>query len=59
MAHMNRSLRSEIETVFLLADPANTYISSSLIKWVCGMGGDISAHVPALVAERLRQKLRS
>lgn len=59
MAHMNRSLRPEIETVFLLSDPANTYVSSSLIKWVCGMGGDIAPHVPAAVAERLRQKLRS
>jgi len=57
MAYMNRSLQPEIETVFLLADPAHTYVSSSLIKWVCGMGGDISAHVPAPVAERLRQRL--
>ena len=59
MAHMNHSLRPDIETVFLLSDPANTYVSSSLIKWVCGMGGDISAHVPASVVEQLRQKLRS
>ena len=57
MATMNRSLRPEIETMFLLASPAHAYLSSSLIKWVCGMGGDISAHVPAAVAQRLQQRL--
>jgi pantetheine-phosphate adenylyltransferase len=57
MAYMNRSLRPEIETVFLLASPAYTYVSSSLIKWVCGMGGDITAHVPAAVAQKLKQRL--
>jgi pantetheine-phosphate adenylyltransferase len=57
MAYMNRSLQPDIETLFMLANPANTYVSSSLIKWVCSMGGDISAHVPAPVAERLRQRL--
>lgn len=57
MAAMNHSLRPEIEMMFLLASPAYTYVSSSLIKWVCGMGGDISAHVPAVVSQRLREKL--
>ncbi|MEN6301711.1 MAG: pantetheine-phosphate adenylyltransferase [Armatimonadia bacterium] len=57
MAYMNRSLRPEIETMFLLAHPDYTYVSSSLIKWVCGMGGDISAHVPELVAKRLAERL--
>lgn len=57
MTYMNRSLRPEIETIFLLANPAVTYVSSSLIKWVCGMGGDISPHVPPLVARKLRERL--
>jgi pantetheine-phosphate adenylyltransferase len=57
MATMNHSLRPEIETVFLLSSPEYTYISSSLIRWVCGMGGDISAQVPAAVAQRLKERL--
>jgi pantetheine-phosphate adenylyltransferase len=57
MAYMNRSLQPGVETMFMLANPAYTYVSSSLIKWVCSMGGDISAHVPAAVAARLRSRL--
>lgn len=57
MTYMNRSLRPDIETMFMLSSPECTYISSSLIKWVCGMGGDIEAHVPAVVARKLRERL--
>jgi len=57
MTYMNRSLRPEIETVFMLSSPECTYISSSLIKWVCSMGGEIEAQVPAAVAQRLRERL--
>lgn len=57
MTYMNRSLRPELETVFLLASPECTYLSSSLIKWVCSMGGDIDAHVPTVVAHKLRERL--
>jgi pantetheine-phosphate adenylyltransferase len=59
MAYMNRSLQPDIETVFLLASPDCTYVSSSLIKWVCGMGGDIEAHVPQLVARKLQERLNT
>jgi pantetheine-phosphate adenylyltransferase len=57
MAYMNRSLQPEIETIFLLASPDYTYVSSSLIKWVCEMGGDISSHVPAVVVPHLARRL--
>lgn len=57
MAYMNHSLQPDVETMFMLSSPACAHISSSLIKWVCSMGGDISAHVPAEVARRLREKL--
>ena len=57
MAYMNRSLQPDIETVFLLSSPDYTYVSSSLIKWFCGMGGDVSGHVPPLVARKLQEKL--
>jgi pantetheine-phosphate adenylyltransferase len=58
MTYMNRSLQPKLETMFMLADPDYTYVSSSLIKWVCSMGGDITAHVPELVAGKLRDRLR-
>jgi pantetheine-phosphate adenylyltransferase len=58
MAQMNRCLRPDLETVFLLADPTHAHVSSGLIRWVCGLGGDISAHVPPPVARRLVARLR-
>lgn len=59
MAHMNRRLQPSLETLFLLASPELSFLSSSLVKWVCAMGGDISAHVPPCVARTLVAKLRS
>jgi pantetheine-phosphate adenylyltransferase len=56
MAHMNAHLTA-VETVFLPGAAGNSYVSSSLIKEVAGFGGDVSAFVPAFVAERLRAKL--
>lgn len=58
MFYMNRSLLPEMETIFMLSNPDYTYVSSSLIKWVCSMGGDISSHVPPLVAARLQERLK-
>jgi pantetheine-phosphate adenylyltransferase len=56
MALMNRRLRPEIETVFLMASEAYSFISSRLVKEVAGLGGAISGLVPPAVETRLRQK---
>jgi len=53
MAQVNRDL-SGIETVFLPADPAHGFISSSLVKQVADLGGDVSKYVPELVAKALK-----
>ena len=53
MAQVNRDL-SGIETVFLPADPGHGFISSSLVKQVASLGGDISKYVPAEVVEALK-----
>lgn len=53
MARVNRDL-SGIETVFLPSDPANTHISSSLVKQVATLGGDISKYVPASVIKAFK-----
>ena len=57
MALMNRRLRPEIETVFLMAGEAHSFISSRLVKEVIGLGGNISGLVPASVEGRLRRRL--
>jgi pantetheine-phosphate adenylyltransferase len=50
MALMNRTLRDEVETVFLAAREEYTYLSSRIIKEVARLGGDVSGMVPPPVA---------
>ena len=57
MALMNRRLRPEIETVFMLASEAHSFISSRLVKEVFGLGGNIVGLVPPPVEARLRKRL--
>ncbi|MCU1549914.1 MAG: pantetheine-phosphate adenylyltransferase [Glaciihabitans sp.] len=54
MALVNRNLAG-VETIFLLPDPANAYVSSSLVRQVASLGGDVSPYVPAAVAEFLQK----
>ena len=58
MALMNRRLRPELETVFLLSQEAYSFISSRLVKEVFGLGGDISGLVPPGVEARMHRQLR-
>jgi len=55
MARVNRDLTG-IETVFLPSDPANTHISSSLVKQVAALGGEIVKYVPASVIRGFKAK---
>jgi pantetheine-phosphate adenylyltransferase len=57
MALMNRRLGPEIETVFLMAGEAHSFVSSRLVKEVIGLGGNISGLVPPSVEGRLRKRL--
>ncbi len=57
MAMMNRRLAPEVETLFLPTSPELAYLSSTLIKEVARLGGDISDLVPPGVVERLRRKV--
>lgn len=52
MVIMNRSLAG-IETVFFLTDPQHAHVSSSLVREVAALGGDVSPYVPRAVAEFL------
>lgn len=55
MALMNRHLEPRLETVFLVANPNVSYISSSLIKQIYKLGGNIDGLVPKLIAEKMRK----
>jgi pantetheine-phosphate adenylyltransferase len=57
MALMNRRLRPEIETVFMMANEAYSFISSRLVKEVFSLGGDITGLVPPSVEARLKTRL--
>lgn len=57
MALMNRRLRPEIETVFLMASEAHSFISSRLVKEVIRLGGNIADLVPPSIEGRLKRRL--
>jgi len=57
MALMNRRLRPEIETVFLMAGEAHSFVSSRLVKEVIRLRGNISGLVPPSVESRLRKRV--
>ncbi|MFT2706502.1 pantetheine-phosphate adenylyltransferase [Clavibacter zhangzhiyongii] len=52
MALVNRDL-ADVETVMLLPDPAHAHVSSSLVRQVEALGGDVAPYVPPAVAEAL------
>lgn len=56
IAIANNHLRPEIETIFLPPEPAYSFLSSSVVKEVARLGGDVSEFVPPSVAEALRAK---
>jgi pantetheine-phosphate adenylyltransferase len=56
LAHMNRRLAPDVETMFLMTGEESFYVSSSLVKEVALMGGDVSRMVPPGVAAALNEK---
>ena len=55
MNHLNRLLAPEIETVYVMASPQYSFVSSSGVKEIAAFGGNVDELVPASVAERFRQ----
>ena len=53
LAHNNRVLAPEIDTVFFMTSAANSYVSSSLVKEIASFGGDVSVMVPTAAREAL------
>ncbi len=56
MAGMNAAMAPQVQTIFLPAAPAVRPITATLVRQIAGMGGDVSAFVPAQVVARLKQK---
>lgn len=56
LANMNRALLPELETVFLTPTERLSYVSSSLVREVASLGGDITPFVPKPVADALHQR---
>ena len=54
IAHTNRSLNSEIETIFLATEAHHSFLSSSVVKEVARFGGDVTHMVPQVVAKDLK-----
>lgn len=54
MASMNAAMAPEIQTVFFAASPPVRPITATLVRQIAGMGGDVSAFVPELVVQRLK-----
>lgn len=58
MTLMNRRLNEEIETIFLMPSEQYSFLSSSLVKEVASLGGDVSEHVSPAVREALGERFR-
>ena len=54
---MNKNLYAEVETVFLTTDGENMYLSSSAVKEVCRLGGDIKKFVPQAIHDDIVNRL--
>lgn len=58
LANMNRHLAVDVETVFLTPNENYNFVSSSLVREICSMGGDISEFVSPIVNDALIKRSR-
>lgn len=59
MALTNKKLQPSIETLFMMSQAQWSFLSSSTVREVSGMGGCVADFVPKIVEERLREKFQS
>lgn len=57
MAMLNRRMRPDIETIFLMASEQHSFLSSRMVKEIATLGGDVSSFVPEFVWKSLHGKL--
>jgi pantetheine-phosphate adenylyltransferase len=58
MAHTNRKLAPEVDTVFFMTALEHSYLSSSLVKEIAAFGGDVGQMVPQIVVRHLAERKR-
>lgn len=56
-AQLNKKLNSDLETIFINTKSENMYLSSSMVKQICELGGDISDFVPAAVRDDIVKRI--
>ena len=56
-ALINKKLNNDVETVFIPARSENMFLSSSVIKQVCALGGDVTPFIPKEVSKEIIDKL--
>lgn len=56
LAQMNRTLNDRVETIFMMPKETYTFISSTLVKEIARLGGDIRPFVPETIATALRER---
>lgn len=59
MALTNKKLNPNLETLFLTAEADSMYLSSSMVREIATMGGDISNFVPACIHDRIVERLKN
>ena len=59
MALMNRRQDLQVETVFLMPDERYTYLSSTLLKDILRLGGDVRGFIPPVLIPKIRRKITS
>ena len=59
LANMNRAMSPDIESVFLTPKEEYSYISSSLVKEIATMGGDVTRFVDSVTLDALNQKIKN
>ncbi len=59
MALMNRSLDDNCETIFMMPNAKNSFVSSRMVKEVAQLGGDFSQYVPPRVQKAIAKKMRT
>ena len=57
-AQMNKKLNSQLETVFMNTRVENLYLSSSVVKQICELGGDISDFVPEAIRDDIVKRIK-
>lgn len=58
MAHMNKKLNPDVETMFMMSNQKYSYLSSSIVKEVGKLGGDLTDLVPEQIIDEIYKRLR-